>query len=196
MELTSASLLERLRHQADPADWQRLTAIYRPWLVSWLRRHGMGDADAEDLVQDILVVVLHELPFFQHNRKAGAFRAWLRTIAVNRLRDALRARSYRPTATGDSAFLDQLEQLEDPTSVLSKVWELEHDRHIIGRLLAMIEPDFQPVTWQAFRGVMLDGQSPRETAARLGISVNAVLLAKSRILARLRQEARGLIEGD
>jgi len=196
MELTSASLLERLRGQADSADWQRLTTIYRPWLVGWLRGHGLHDADAEDLVQDILVVVLRELPFFQHSGKAGAFRAWLRTIAVHRLRDALRARGYRPTVTGDSDFLDQLDQLEDPASVLSKQWELEHDRHIVGRLLAMIEPDFQPASWQAFRGVMLDGQTPREAAARLGISVNAVLLAKSRILARLRQEARGLIDGD
>jgi RNA polymerase sigma-70 factor (ECF subfamily) len=170
-----------------------LTEIYRPWLLGWLVRHGLHEADAEDVVQEILVVVLRELPFFQHNHRAGAFRDWLLTIAVHRLRDALRAQRYRPMATGDSDLLDQLQQLEDPASQLSKQWEVEHDRHVLDRLLAMIEPDFQPTSWQAFRGVMLDGQKPREMAARLGISVNAVLLAKSRILARLRLEARGLI---
>ena len=192
---TSVSLLERLAGAPTDDDWRRLDDLYRPLLRAWAARSGVQAADADDLAQDVLLIVFGEVAAFERRRR-GAFRAWLRTIAVHRLRDALRARGYRPTATGDSAFLDQLEQLEDPASVLSKQWELEHDRHIVGRLLAMIEPDFQPATWQAFRGVMLDGLTPRETATALGISVNAVLLAKSRILARLRQEARGLVEED
>jgi RNA polymerase sigma-70 factor (ECF subfamily) len=65
---------------------------------------------------------------------------------------------------------------------------------VVRRLMALIEPDFQEVTWQAFRGVMLDGETPAAVAARLGISANAVLLAKSRILARLRQEGQGLLD--
>src|SRR5262245_57994326 len=120
METTPASLLERFRQRAGEADWQRLVDLYRPWLVGWLRRHGLDDADAQDLVQEILIVVQRELPFFQHNQRAGAFRAWLRTIAVHRLRDAVRARRCRPLATGDSDLLDQLQQLEDPASTLSK----------------------------------------------------------------------------
>ncbi len=167
--------------------------LYRPWLFGWIGRHGLADADAEDLVQDILLVVLKELPFFRHNRRPGAFRSWLRTIAVHRLRDALRARRYRPLATGDEQVLEQLRQLEDPNSPLTVQWEREHDRHVVGRLLALLEPDFQLATFDAFRRVMLQGQTPAAAAAELGLSVNAVLLAKSRILARLRQEARDLI---
>jgi RNA polymerase sigma factor (sigma-70 family) len=194
MDRTSPSLLERLREQSNPADWQRLNDLYRPWLLGWLVSQGLHESDAEDVVQDILIVVLRELPHFQHNLRTGAFRAWLRTIAVHRLRDAIRGRRYRPTAHGDSAMLAQLQQLEDPASAVSQQWELEHDRHVIERLLKYIEPDFQATTWQAFLAVMVEGHKPAAVAERLSISVNAVLLAKSRILARLRQEARGLVE--
>src|SRR5262245_56788943 len=111
---TSASLLERLRGQADDGAWKRLVDVYRPWLLGWLRQQGLASADAEDLVQEILLVVLRELPFFRHNQRAGAFRSWLRAIAVHRLRDAIRDRRYRPVAMGDEQVFDRLLQLEDP----------------------------------------------------------------------------------
>ncbi len=191
---TSVSLLERLRTNPDDGAWERLVAVYRPWIIGWLRHQGLADSDAEDLVQDILLVVVRELPSFQHNRRPGAFRAWLRAITVHRLRDFGRSRGYRPQAGGDSAVLDRLDQLEDPASPLSRMWDEEHDRHVVRRLLALVEPDFEASTWRAFRAVMLEGEKPAAAAARLGLSVNAVLLAKSRVLARLRQEGQGLID--
>ena len=193
MSDTSASLLERLRSRPDEASWQRLVGLYTPLIQGWLCRHLLPHADVEDLVQEVLAVVVRELPRFEH-RRPGAFRAWLRTITVHRLRDFWRARRYRPEATGASDFLRKLDELEDPASGLSRLWDGEHDRHVVRRLLELIRPQFQPTTWQAFAGVMLEGQKPAAVARRLGISVNAVLLAKSRVLARLRGEGSGLID--
>jgi RNA polymerase sigma-70 factor (ECF subfamily) len=190
---TSVSLLERLRTNPDDGAWERLVGVYRPWIMGWLRRHGLTDSDAEDLAQEVLLVVLRELPFFQHNRRPGAFRAWLRTVTVHRVQDFGRSRRNRPEA-GDRAVLDRLGALEDPASELSRQWDQEHDAHVVRRLVALIEPEFQESTWRAFRAVMLEGETPASAAARLGMSVNAVLLAKSRILARLRQEGQGLID--
>ena len=194
MAPTSLSLLDRLRTTPDNGAWERLVAVYRPWVIGWVVRQGLSDSDAEDLAQDILLVVLRELPFFQHNRRPGAFRTWLRTITAHRLRDFGRSRRYRPQAGGDSAALERFDQLEDPASPLSRLWDKEHDRHVVSRLLALVEPDFESSTWRAFRAVMLEGEKPAAAAARLGLSVNAVLLAKSRVLRRLRQEARGLLD--
>src|SRR5262249_42556003 len=149
--------------------------------------------DADDLVQDVLAVVVRELPRFEHNRRTGAFRSWLRTILVHRLRDFWRARQYQPAATGDSAVLRHLEELEDPASGLSRLWDQEHDGHVVRRLLDLIEPEVAPSTWQAFRRVALEGKDEETVAAELGLSVNAVFIAKSRVLARLRREAKGLI---
>jgi RNA polymerase sigma-70 factor, ECF subfamily len=194
MSDTPVSLLERLRTRPDDASWGRLVGLYTPLIRGWLRRHLLADADADDLVQEILAVVVRELPRFRHNDRPGAFRSWLRTVTVHRLRDFWRSRRYRPQPTGGSNFLAKLEQLQDPASGLSRLWDEEHDRHVVARLLEQIRPDFEPGTWQAFEGVMLGGERAADVAARLGISVNAVLLAKSRILARLRQVGRGLID--
>lgn len=147
----------------------------------------------DDLTQDVLAVVVRELPQFEHNQRTGAFRRWLRTILVNRLRGFWRARQSRPTVVG-SDLGPVLEQLEDPASGLSQLWDREHDRHVMGRLLELIEPQVTPATWQAFRRVVLEGKNEEAVAAELGLTVNAVFIAKSRVLARLRHEAKELID--
>jgi RNA polymerase sigma-70 factor (ECF subfamily) len=191
---TSASLLERLRAQPDGDAWRRLVAIYTPLLRQWLGRYGLQPSDVDDLTQDVLAVVVRELPAFEHNQRAGAFRRWLRTILVNRLRGFWRARQSRPQATGGSDLGPVLEQLEDPQSGLSQLWDHEHDRHVMARLLELIEPQVTPATWQAFRRVVLEGQDEEAVAAELGVTVNAVFIAKSRVLARLRREAKELLD--
>ncbi len=87
-----------------------------------------------------------------------------------------------------------LDQLEDPASNLSRRWDREHDQHVLERLLELIEPDFRPATWQAFRRQVIDGASPETVAAELGLTVNAVLIAKSRALSHLRRNAAGLVD--
>jgi RNA polymerase sigma-70 factor (ECF subfamily) len=118
----------------------------------------------------------------------------LRTILVNRLRHFWRARQAQPQAPGGSDFAGVLDQLEDPDSRLSRRWDREHDEHVARRLLELIEPEFEVSTWTAFRRVALEGVRPADAAAELGVTVNAVFIAKSRILSRLRQEQAGLTE--
>src|SRR5207249_2315598 len=120
-------------------------------------RHSLQASDADDLVQEVLSVVVRELSQFRRQGR-GAFRAWLRTILVNRLRAFWRARQGRAVATGDSDLRKLLEQLEDPRSGLHRQWDREHDRHIAHRLLERIGPEFEATTWRAFRGVVLEGK--------------------------------------
>jgi RNA polymerase sigma-70 factor (ECF subfamily) len=194
MSETSVSLLERLRSQPDTASWQRLVDLYTPLLHGWLRRYALQQADVDDLVQDVLTVVVRELPHFQHNQQRGAFRCWLRTILVNRLRYFWRSRQSRPLAACDSDLGQMLDQLEDPGSGLSQLWDREHDQHVLRRVLELIEHDFAPSTWEAFRRVVVEGKDEEAVAAELGLSVNAVFIAKSRVLCRLRQESAGLVD--
>ena len=193
MSETSASLLQRLRQQPDSDAWQLLVHIYTPLLQQWLGRYGLQASDVDDLIQDVLAVVVREMPQFEHNQHKGAFRRWLRTILVNRLRGFWRARQSRPLA-GNSDLGQMLDQFEDPQSGLSQLWDKEHDRHVMARLLEQIEPEVTPSTWQAFRRVVLDGKDEETVAVELGISVNAVFIAKSRVLAKLRREAQDLLE--
>jgi RNA polymerase sigma-70 factor (ECF subfamily) len=190
---TSVSLLERLADRPAEDDWRRLFDLYQPLLRAWALRSGLGDADADDLVQETLSVVVSEVGQFRRGR-TGAFRSWLRTILANRLRDFFRSRRYRPVATGDSDFLERLDQLASGDSELSRRWDREHDQHVAGKIMKRVEGDVEPQTWQAFRRQVLDGVPAAEVAAALGLSYNAVLLAKSRVLKRLRAELAGLVD--
>ncbi|MBN1854834.1 MAG: sigma-70 family RNA polymerase sigma factor [Pirellulales bacterium] len=193
MAETSLSLLDRLHTGTDSNSWQQLAQIYTPLLQSWLRRYGLESNDADDIIQEVLVVVFKELPLFQHSGRQGAFRSWLRTILANRLRNYWRARQKHPIARGSSHFLEELNQLEDPDSGLSQIWEKQHDEHVLRQLLKLIEPRFESRTWRAFQRLVFDGRPPDAVAAELDMSVNAVFIAKSRILSQLRQEGRGLV---
>jgi RNA polymerase sigma-70 factor (ECF subfamily) len=191
---TSFSLLDRLRDPGETAAWERLVALYTPVLHAWLRPHRLQPSDLDDLTQEVLGIVVRQVPSFEHNGRPGAFRAWLKSITVHCLRRYWRAGRYRPTAPADSDFDAFLDQLEDPVSGPSALWDQEHDLCLLRRLLELIEPSFQPATWQAFRRVALEGHPAERVAADLGLSVNAVFIAKSRVLGRLRHEARGLLD--
>jgi RNA polymerase sigma-70 factor (ECF subfamily) len=194
MSDTSLSLLQRLQLHPEDSDWNRLVGIYTPLILGWLRRSNVSVGDADDIVQEVLAVVVKELPRFRHEPHPGSFRGWLRTITVFRLKNYWRARHGKPQGTGDSDFARMLEQLEDPHSNQSQLWDREHDQHVMNRLLAVIEPEFNATNWRAFHRQVVDGARAADVAAELGVSTNVVLLAKSRILRRLRREAEGLIE--
>jgi RNA polymerase sigma-70 factor (ECF subfamily) len=189
--LTSASLIDRLRDHRDAPAWQTLVHVYTPLMRAWLGPARLQAADVDDLTQRILEVVVRKLPEFAHSGRPGAFRAWLRGITVNVLREFRRAGEPVDQSPATAGII---EELEDSASGLSAWWEREHDRHVLNGLLRVVERDFAPTTWHAFRRVVLDELPAGAVAGELGMSVNAVLIAKSRVVARLRQEARGLVD--
>jgi len=190
---TSDSLLERLRARSDEAAWQRLDKLYRPLILRWLRRDPTLGDEAEDLVQEVMAVLVRELPDF-HRERAGSFRCWLRTVTLHRLQAYWRSRQHRPASLNNSSADSLLAQLADPASELSRQWDREHDQHVMQRLLELIEPEFTPTTWKAFCRLFLDRAKAAEVAAELGLSESAILTAKSRVLKRLRQEGQGLLD--
>lgn len=190
--VTPRSLLARLADTPADADWRRLDAVYRPFVAGWLRRAGVPDADAADLTQDVFCVLIQELPAFRHAGRTGAFRRWLRGVLVNRARGYWRAKKHAPKPA-DSAVLAAL---EDPDSGPSGQWDRDHDAHVARCVLDAIEPEFTPNTWAAFRRLVFDGRAAAGAAAELGLSVNAVLIAKSRVLRRFREEVAGLLDDD
>lgn len=189
--ITSKSLLERARDLSDDASWRRLTGLYAPLVHRWIRPRVAQPADADDVVQDVLTMLSQELRGFEHNQQPGAFRAWLRALTVNRLRLHWRRRG---AGSGDPAMHAQLDQLEDPQSPLSRAWDEEHDRHVARTLLEAIRLEFKADTWSAFEATVRDGRPAAEVAQDLGLSVNAVLIAKSRVLKRLREKGAGLLD--
>jgi RNA polymerase sigma factor (sigma-70 family) len=184
---TSIGLLAEARANADPAAWQRLVEIYTPLLHAWLAAAELQPADRDDVTQRVLEVLVRRLPEFQHNGRTGAFRAWLRGMTVNFLKEFWRGRASPAT---DSI----LEQLSDPGRRLSLLWEKQHDLHVYQGLVAIVRGEVSESTWQAFHRTAMEDKPAQQVAEELGISANAVLIARSRVLTRLRKLAAELLE--
>lgn len=196
MSETSASLLERLTDRPENSDWDRLVDVYSPLIRNWIQRHALlQGSDIDDVVQDVLAVLVKKLRDFRREPRAGAFRRWLKSITINCLREFWKSRRTRPFPSEPSNLINILEQLEDPCSGLSRIWDEEYEQFVTRKLLVQIRPAFTESTWRAFQGFAIEGRSAEEIAQELDITVNAVFIAKSRVLTRLRQEGKGLLDG-
>ncbi|HYH64341.1 MAG TPA: sigma-70 family RNA polymerase sigma factor [Urbifossiella sp.] len=192
-ETITPSLLERVRHQ-DAAAWHRLVLLFTPVVYQWVRRGGVAEADAADVVQDPFVGVLHSVVEFRRDYDGATFRGWLRRITQHKVRDFFRRRADGPAAEGGSAANVRLQLHADlaPDDAAEETDETD-SQSLVRRGLELIRDEFEPRTWQAFQAVGVDERPAAEVAAELGMSVGAVYVAKSRVLKRLREELNGLV---
>src|SRR5262249_55517916 len=115
-----------------------------------------------------------------------SFRAWLFTLAHHRLCDFLTRRARQGQGTGDSATLGLLEE-QPARAEDSGLWEQECARTRFAWAAEQVRECVQPQTWQAFWQTAVEGTSPKEVAQRLGMTVAMVYLAKSRVMARIKE---------
>jgi RNA polymerase sigma-70 factor (ECF subfamily) len=187
MLTTSPTLLKRLQQPNQPEAWERFAHLYTPLLFVWARRRGLQEADAHDLIEEVLLKLIRELQ--KYERVEGqSFRGWLFRVTVNQCHDFRRRKANRALPGADG-----LSWVADPSPV-SDLEEAEYRLLLVRRGLDLVRPDFSETTWAAFTGVMIEGRSAVDVAALLNISVNAVYLARHRVLTRLRQELDGLLE--
>src|SRR5207248_483861 len=103
-----------------------------------------------------------------------SFRAWLRSILLNRWRTIGRrppvpSLTTDPVATGPTGP-ERLDELD----------EADYRRYLLRQTLAILQPEFSPTFWKAFEDHVLAGHPADEVAARLSISPGTVYVAKSR----------------
>lgn len=190
---TSLSLLAGVRLR-DAEAWNRLVRLYAPLMRYWCRRAGAPTDAIDDVVQESLAAVARGLPGFDHRGTSGGFRAWLRTIVGHKLIDSHRAKLNRPAAAGGSAARIQMEQhIDGRVEPRLDGAEQPGETGLVFRsALEIIQTEFEPVTARAFWLTAVEDRPPAAVAGELGISLNAVYKAKSRVLRRLREVLAGL----
>jgi RNA polymerase sigma-70 factor, ECF subfamily len=183
---TRRSLLLRAS-EGDEAAWQMLSSGYRPFIVYWLTKHSVPQADVDDLTQNVMLSVVRHLKAFEHSGRTGAFRCWLRTITINETVDYRKSSQRRFLATDFLQSSSIAPSLSDSRNHLEAEWDAEHERFVLRSVMALMEMEFEYMTLAAFRGACLEGRSALEVAESLGISIGAVYTAKSRVLQRIRK---------
>jgi RNA polymerase sigma-70 factor (ECF subfamily) len=183
----SSTLLEQIRARR-PEAWRRLVDLYGPVAYRWCRQLGVSEADAADVVQEVFVAVLSGLDRFSRDRSGGIFGAWLRTVTRHRVIDHFRQRQGKADAQGGTNAYRQLLELAESFDESALSAAVEKDGPFSRRVLDLVRVEFENRTWDAFWQIVIDGQSPAEVAADMGLSITAVYKAKSRVLRRLRKE--------
>jgi RNA polymerase sigma factor (sigma-70 family) len=187
---TRHSLILRLRDSADEVAWREFATLYEPLVYQLARRKGLQDADARDLCQDVLLAVARAADRWDPDPSKGSFRAWLSRVARNLLINFLTRREQ--PGTGRTSIVELLDAQTKPDPTATHLFEIEYRRRLFQWAAEKIEQEFTPDTWQAFRRTAVSGETPANVAQHLGMSVGAVYIARSRVMARIRKQVEQL----
>jgi RNA polymerase sigma-70 factor (ECF subfamily) len=188
--LTRASLLVRLRDPEDRAAWQQFVELYGGLVYGFARQRGLQDADAADLTQDVFLALAQAAGRWHYDPKRGSFRGWLYGITRHKLARLLQRRQTQPIGSGDSNAHRRLDEQPSPDLDPEAAWEQTFQQQLFRLAAAQVQEHFSPNTWQAFWRTAVQGQSAGVVAQDLGMSVGAVYVARSRVLARLAEQVQ------
>lgn len=188
MRTTRSSLLARLKDRGDEIAWREFYRLYPPLLYRFARSRGLPHADAEEVRDQCLAVVVKAISGFEYQRARGGFKAWLRTMAENKVRDLLRGRRERAATTEEILAVPGREPT--PAEVWEQNWRSEHLLFCV----ELVRPEVSEPNFAIFR-LLLDGLSVPEVCGRLGVSARRVYKAKEVVLRRVRRKL-AVLEGE
>jgi RNA polymerase sigma-70 factor (ECF subfamily) len=195
--LTRVTLLARIRDGQDGDAWREFVQIYGPVVYRFARNRGLQDADAADLMQDVLRSVARNAARMEYDPSRGTFRGWLYTVTRNKIYNFLNGQRHRPRGSGDADAHERLDATPARDSDGPDAdWEREYQRQLTDRAMDRVKHEFQRNTWDAFWQTAVDGKAAAEVGIGLKMTPGAVYVAKSRVLARLREEVRKMMEDE
>ncbi len=183
--VTRETLLLRIRNPADTSAWERFVDIYAPVIQAFARRKGLQPNDAADITQNVMKLVASSIEGFDYDPSKGKFRGWLYTITHNQIVN-YQKRHGRHRGTGDTSVQRILsDQPSNDTD--EREWETVYQHQLMNYAMAEVRNEFSDTQWQAFELTAVRLSKPMDVATTLSMSVGAVYVAKSRVIARLRQ---------
>ena len=189
---TTTTLLEGLADPRNEFAWRRFFARYTPMLLSYAKRVGLADADAQDVVSDTLITFVQTYRDGRYDREHGRLKSWLGGIARNKICKRLARRdpvSLDAAATNDGQTVSEPAAANDADEVFEREWQLER----LNEALEILRRESDPTTYQAFDLYALKDWPVGKVASFLGLTPNAVYICKTRTLKRLRQIVHQLI---
>ena len=187
---TSVSLLGRLGDLSDIEAWERFVHIYGPQIVEWCRMHGLQDADARDVAQDVLLQISKCIGRFQYD-PSKTFRGWLRAVVHSAWCDWVERQRPYHRGSGDTQIGIALTQITTGDDLVNRLVE-EYERELSRVAMEKIRVRVEPQTWDAFRLLALEGLDGKEAADRLQMKIGSVYAAKSKVQRMIREEIQVL----
>ena len=183
---TRSSLLFRLRDARDEEAWSHFVRLYTPLVYGYARRRGLQNSDAADIAQDVLRAVLQDADKLDGIHRRGSLRSWLFTVAHHRVYDLQKARQKQAEATGKTTVMALLH--EQPAREERAAWERDYREQLFAWASEEVKAQCSSSVWEAFQRTAVHGEAAATVAQELGMTVAAVYLAKSRVMARLKEQ--------
>jgi RNA polymerase sigma-70 factor, ECF subfamily len=169
--------------QHDPERWSEFDSIYRPMLTGFLRKQGLNESDASDLVQEVFVKLLAKIQ--SYDREKCRYRTWLFAVAHNTLVDYARRRATHKKAL-DGWAAKMLHASASDSLKMAEDWVKLHRVEILHHALKSVRSRTSPKSWACFEQRLLRDRPGIEIAAKLGIQLSTVFVNACRVLKRVR----------
>ena len=194
---TRSSLLQRLENWQDQESWREFFDTYGKLIYSVALKAGLSHAEAQDVVQDTVLVVARKIPDFEYDRARGSFKSWLLLITRRRIEKQLKkrlpAKSAGAAPAGTRSRTATVEKIPDPAGFdLEGAWAAEWEKNLSDAALARVKRRVKARHFQMFDLYVLKQWPVREVARALGVSVTQVYVNKHRICSLLKQEVKRL----
>ncbi len=187
--VTSLTLLEGLRDPENEEAWRRFSDRYRPMTIAFAAKLGLTEHDAQDAGQEAMLAFVTGYRQGAYDRAKGRLRSWLFGIAYRKVKDIQRtAGQERPLADRSDASA-WLASVAAPDTAQA-VWEQEWQRAVLRACMAEATGSFEPQTLRVFELYVLEEWPAKKVADYLGITRNAVFVAKNHVTSHLRELAR------
>lgn len=193
LTVTNTYLLNGLKDQNNTRIWSDFYARYQPLLVVFAKRLGLTEQDAQDAAQEALLAFVQTYREGAYDRDKGRLRTWLFGIATHKVRDIQRRRGKQLVIVDDADTTRFLNKIPDDRS-LSEVWEAEWARAILTECMEQVRQKVKPQTMEAFELFALKGMPAAKVAQQLGMTENAVWIAKNRVVSHMRNMQEHLEE--
>jgi RNA polymerase sigma-70 factor (ECF subfamily) len=190
---TRPTLLARVRDLSDAESWREFYQYYQPLLMRYLRRLGLKEHAADDVIQDVFARLLHSLPAFTLGGKSGRFRGYLWKVTYSALVD--QARHAKARRHAEEEWVRRFRDAgESESRKMEAEWEQVERQHRMELAMRRVHSVTSARSWTCFEQRVLRDRPAAEIAAELGTTANVVFVSASRVLKAVRAECAAIAE--
>ena len=195
---TRRSLVDRLGDWNDGKRWQQFFDSYWKLIHCAARKAGLTESEAQEVVQETLITVAKKIDRLKYDPALGSFKGWLLNITRWRIADQFRKRKnageqQSKTRRDESNETATIERIADPAGFdLDAAWDEEWHRNLLRAATERVKKKVSAKQYQIFDCYVLKEWPVQKVAKELRVSVAQVYLAKHRLSALLKKEAKGV----